>query len=165
VEAVGRLPERIPDLWHAVLGGERDPETPMSVVGASRIGGELWERGELPTWLVFLAGVNFFVGVFNLVPLLPLDGGHIAIAWFERARSWVYMRLGRPDPGRVDYYKMMPLTYVVILIMAGFFLLTVTADIVNPIRLPFCGLVERAGRAHSHAGDASAAGTAPGCPP
>jgi membrane-associated protease RseP (regulator of RpoE activity) len=137
IAALGRLPERIPPLWDAVTGGHRDPETPMSVVGASRIGGELWERGELPTWLVFLAAVNFFVGVFNLLPLLPLDGGHIAIAWFERTRSWAYARLGKPDPGRVDYYKMMPLTYVVILIFAGFFLLTVAADIVNPVQLPF----------------------------
>ena len=54
----------------------------------------------------------------------------------ERARSWLYVRLGKPDPGRVDYYKMMPVTYVVIFIMAGFFLLTLAADIVNPIRLP-----------------------------
>jgi membrane-associated protease RseP (regulator of RpoE activity) len=137
VEALSRLPERVPQLWHAVFGGERHPETPMSVVGASRIGGELWERGELPTWLVFLAAVNFFIGVFNLLPLLPLDGGHLAIAWFEKARSWVYARLGRPDPGRVDYYRMMPVTYVVILVMGGFFLLTVAADIVNPVRLPF----------------------------
>ena len=137
IEALGRLPEKIPPLWDAVTGGERDPETPMSVVGASRIGGELWERGELPSVVVLLAAINFFVGVFNLLPLLPLDGGHIAIAWFERARSWVYARLGKPDPGRVDYYKMMPLTYVVILIFAGFFLLTVTADIVNPVQLPF----------------------------
>lgn len=137
VEALSRLPEKIPALWEAVTGGPRDPETPMSVVGASRVGGELWERGELPTWLVFLAAVNFFVGVFNLLPLLPLDGGHIAISWFERARSWVYARLGKPDPGRVDYYKLMPLTYVVILIFGGFFLLTVAADIVNPVQLPF----------------------------
>jgi membrane-associated protease RseP (regulator of RpoE activity) len=136
-EALGRLPERVPQLWEAVFGGVRDPETPMSVVGASRIGGELWDRGELPTFLVLLAALNFFVGVFNLLPLLPLDGGHIAIAWFERARSWLYARLRRPDPGRVDYYKMMPLTYIVIVIMAGFFLLTIAADIVNPIRLPF----------------------------
>ncbi|MPZ25656.1 MAG: PDZ domain-containing protein [Micromonosporaceae bacterium] len=136
-EALGRLPERVPQLWEAVFGGHRDPETPMSVVGASRLGGELWERGELPTFLVLLAALNFFVGVFNLLPLLPLDGGHIAIAWFEKARSWLYARLGRPDPGRVDYYKMMPVTYVVILVMAGFFLLTIAADIVNPIRLPF----------------------------
>jgi membrane-associated protease RseP (regulator of RpoE activity) len=135
VEALGRLPERIPDLWEAVFGGERSPETPISVVGASRIGGELWADGEIPTFLVLLAGLNFFIGVFNMLPLLPLDGGHIAIAWFEKARSWAYARLGRPDPGRVDYYKMMPITYVVIVIMAGFFLLTVAADIVNPIRL------------------------------
>jgi membrane-associated protease RseP (regulator of RpoE activity) len=135
VEALGRLPERIPQLVEAVFGGTRDQETPMSVVGASRIGGELFDRGELPTFLMLLAALNFFVGIFNLLPLLPLDGGHIAIAWFERTRSWLYARLGRPDPGRVDYYKMMPVTYVVIVIMAGFFLLTVAADIVNPIRL------------------------------
>jgi membrane-associated protease RseP (regulator of RpoE activity) len=137
VEALSRLPQRVPQLWEAVFGGERHPETPMSVVGASRIGGELWERGELPVWLVFLAAVNFFVGLFNLLPLLPLDGGHIAIAWFEKARSWIYARLGKPDPGRVDYYRMMPVTYAVIVVMAGFFLLTIAADIVNPIRLPF----------------------------
>jgi membrane-associated protease RseP (regulator of RpoE activity) len=137
VEALSRLPERVPALVSAVFGGERDPETPISVVGASRIGGELWDRGEVPTFIVLLAALNFFVGIFNLLPLLPLDGGHIAIAWFERARSWFYARLGKPDPGRVDYYKMMPVTYVVIFIMAGFFLLTIAADIVNPIRLPF----------------------------
>ena len=90
-----------------------------------------------PTFLLLLAALNFFVGVFNLLPLLPLDGGHIAIAWFERARSWLYARLGRPDPGRVDYLKLMPVTYAVILIFGGFTLLTVTADIVNPITL-FC---------------------------
>jgi membrane-associated protease RseP (regulator of RpoE activity) len=133
--ALGQLPERIPQLVEAVFGGQRDQETPISVVGASRIGGELFDRGELATFLLLLAALNFFVGIFNLLPLLPLDGGHIAIAWFEKTRSWLYARLGRPDPGRVDYYKMMPLTYVVIVIMAGFFLLTVAADIVNPIRL------------------------------
>jgi membrane-associated protease RseP (regulator of RpoE activity) len=134
-EALGRLPERVPLLVEAVFGGERDPETPVSVVGASRIGGELWQQGELPTFLVLLAALNFFIGVFNLVPLLPLDGGHIAIFWFEKARAWLYARLGRPDPGRVDYYKLMPLTYAVILLMAGFFVLTIAADLVNPIRL------------------------------
>lgn len=137
MSALARLPERVPQLVEAIFGGERDPDSPVSLVGASVIGGSLFARGEIPTFLVLLAALNFFVGVFNLLPLLPLDGGHIAIAWFEKARSWLYARLGRPDPGRVDYYKLMPVTYVVILIMAGFFLLTVTADIVNPIRLPF----------------------------
>jgi membrane-associated protease RseP (regulator of RpoE activity) len=75
------------------------------------------------------------VGLFNLLPLLPLDGGHIAIAWFERVRSWIFARLRKPDPGRVDYMKLMPVTYAVILIFGGFTVLTVAADIVNPINL------------------------------
>jgi len=84
--------------------------------------------------LLFIS-LNFFVGVFNLLPLLPLDGGHIAIAWFERIRSWLFAKLGKPDPGRVDYFKLMPVTYAVILIGGAFMLLTVTADVVNPITL------------------------------
>lgn len=134
-QALGKFPEKVPKLWTAITGGQRDPETPISVVGASRIGGELFEHGEIPTFLIVLAGLNFFVGLFNLLPLLPLDGGHIAIAWFERARSWLYARLSRPDPGRVDYMKLMPVTYAVILIFGGFTVLTVAADIVNPITL------------------------------
>ena len=133
--ALKKFPEKVPKLWAALTGSERDPETPISVVGASRIGGELFEQGELPTFMLVLAGLNFFVGIFNLLPLLPLDGGHIAIAWFEKIRSWLYARLGRPDPGRVDYYKLMPITYAVILIFGGFTLLTVAADIVNPVTL------------------------------
>jgi membrane-associated protease RseP (regulator of RpoE activity) len=135
--ALKKFPEKIPALWASLTGEERDPETPISVVGASRIGGELFDRGEWPSFILLLAALNFFVGIFNLLPLLPLDGGHIAIAWFERVRSWAYTRLGRPDPGRVDYFKLMPVTYVVILIFGGFTLLTVAADIVNPIQLPF----------------------------
>jgi len=134
-QALQKFPEKVPKLWTAITGGQRDPETPISVVGASRIGGELFSHGEMPTFLVVLAGLNFFVGLFNLLPLLPLDGGHIAIAWFERVRSWLYARLRKPDPGRVDYMKLMPITYAVILIFGGFTVLTVAADIVNPITL------------------------------
>jgi membrane-associated protease RseP (regulator of RpoE activity) len=136
VEAMRKFPEKVPKLWTAITGGERDPETPVSVVGASRLGGELWERGDVPSFLFLLATLNFFVGLFNLLPLLPLDGGHIAIAWFEKVRSWVYARLRRPEPGRVDYTKLMPITYAVILVFGGFTLLTVAADIINPITLP-----------------------------
>ncbi|WP_406107712.1 M50 family metallopeptidase [Micromonospora globbae] len=135
VHALQRIPQKIPALWQAITGGERDMDTPISVVGASRLGGEAVENN---AWLVFFmlfVSLNFFIGVFNLLPLLPLDGGHIAIAWFERARSWVYARLRRPDPGRVDYLKLMPFTYAVILIGGAFTLLTITADVVNPITL------------------------------
>jgi membrane-associated protease RseP (regulator of RpoE activity) len=135
VESIKAFPEKIPGLWTAITGGERDPNSPVSVVGASRISGDLVERGEIPTFWLVIASLNLFVGLFNLLPLLPLDGGHIAIAWFEKVRSWIYARLRKPDPGRVDYYKLMPLTYTVILIFGAFTLLTVTADIVNPISI------------------------------
>jgi membrane-associated protease RseP (regulator of RpoE activity) len=135
-QALAKFPEKVPKLFTALMGEERDVETPISVVGASRLGGEIVEREIWPMFFLLLAVLNLFVGVFNLFPLLPLDGGHIAIAWFERARSWFYARLGRPDPGRVDYMKLMPLTYAVIIVFGLFTLLTVAADIVNPIRLP-----------------------------
>ena len=134
-EAIGRFPSKIPKLFDAIGGAERDPETPISVVGASRVGGEAVELGLPIVFLALLGGLNVFVGVFNLFPLLPLDGGHVAVAWFERVRSWWAARRGRPDPGRVDYNKLMPVTYVVILLFGGLTLLTLTADIVNPITL------------------------------
>jgi membrane-associated protease RseP (regulator of RpoE activity) len=135
VTAIKNLPQKVPGLIDAIGGGQRDADSPVSVVGASRLGGEAIEKGFWEIALMIIAGLNFFVGVFNLLPLLPLDGGHIAIAWFERARSWVYARLGKGDPGRVDYYKLMPLTYAVILVFGAFTLLTVTADVVNPITI------------------------------
>ena len=133
--AVGRIPQRVPALVDALSGKPRDPNTPISVVGASRLGGETVEHGAWWIFLNLLVVLNFFVGVFNLLPLLPLDGGHIAIAWFEKVRSWIYVRLGRRDPGRVNYLKLMPITYAVILLFGGVTLLTVAADIVNPVTL------------------------------
>jgi membrane-associated protease RseP (regulator of RpoE activity) len=135
VTAFKKLPDKVPGLISAIGGGERDPDSPVSVVGASRITGEAVQYGSWAMFFLIIAALNFFIGVFNLLPLLPLDGGHIAIAWFERARSFVYARLGKRDPGRVDYYKLMPLTYAVILVFGAFTLLTVTADIVNPITI------------------------------
>ncbi|MER7165704.1 site-2 protease family protein [Micromonospora sp. NPDC000207] len=134
-EAMKRLPEKVPALWSAITGGERDIDTPISVVGASRLGGEAVANNAWIVFFMLFISLNFFIGVFNLLPLLPLDGGHIAIAWFERARSWIYARFGKPDPGRVDYLKLMPLTYGVILIGGAFTLLTITADVINPITL------------------------------
>ncbi|MBB5872258.1 membrane-associated protease RseP (regulator of RpoE activity) [Allocatelliglobosispora scoriae] len=133
--AMKKIPEKVPALFGAISGDERDPNGPISVVGASRIGGELAEVGAWAQIFLVIASLNLFFGIFNLLPLLPLDGGHIAIAWFERARTWVYARFGKADPGRVDYYKLMPVTYAVIFIFGAFTLLTVTADVVNPIRI------------------------------
>jgi membrane-associated protease RseP (regulator of RpoE activity) len=133
--ALKRFPERIPAVWQALNGSPRDPNTPVSVVGASRLGGQSVELGSWTTFFALLISLNFFFGVFNLLPLLPMDGGHIAIAWFERLRSWLYALFRRPDPGHVDYAKLAPLTLVLVVLGAGLVLLTVAADIVNPITL------------------------------
>ncbi|GIG86575.1 M50 family metallopeptidase [Plantactinospora endophytica] len=134
-KAIQRIPQKVPALWAAITGEERDVDTPISVVGASRLGGEAVQHGLWEVFVLLFISLNFFIGVFNLLPLLPMDGGHIAIAWFERVRSWLFARLGKPDPGRVDYFKLMPVTYALILIGGAFTLLTVTADVVNPITL------------------------------
>ncbi|HLL67036.1 MAG TPA: site-2 protease family protein [Micromonosporaceae bacterium] len=135
LQSLKKIPEKVPALVRAITGEQRDPETPVSVVGASRIGGELVEMGDWTSLLSLFAVLNLFFGLFNLLPLLPMDGGHIAIAWFERIRSWVYARFGKRDPGRVDYLKLTPITLVVIAIMGVFVLLTVSADVINPITL------------------------------
>jgi membrane-associated protease RseP (regulator of RpoE activity) len=119
----------------AIGGGHRDTNGPVSVVGASRIGGQAVELRAPIVFLALLGGLNVFIGIFNLFPLLPLDGGHIAVAWYERLRSRFALRRGRPDPGRVDYNKLLPVTYLVVLAFGGVTLLTLAADIVNPISI------------------------------
>jgi membrane-associated protease RseP (regulator of RpoE activity) len=133
--AVAGLPGKIPNLISALAGNQRSADTPISVVGATRLGGQTAEYDAWWAFLMLLAQLNLFIGVFNLVPLLPLDGGHIAIAWYEKVRSWWAARRGKPDPGRVDYLKLMPITYAVVIVFGGLSLLTVAADIINPVTL------------------------------
>ena len=136
--AIKNFPGKVLPLFDAIRGEERDPEGPISVVGASRAGGDALDYGGTEGWAAFLlilASLNVFIGIFNLFPLLPLDGGHIAVAWYEAARSRLARARGKADPGRVDYAKLMPVTYVVVLLMISVSVLAITADIVNPIRL------------------------------
>ncbi|AEK40558.1 M50 family metallopeptidase [Amycolatopsis mediterranei] len=130
-----QFPQRIPAVVTAIFGGVRDANTPVSVVGASRIGGEAVERGIWVLFFLLLASLNFFIGVFNLLPLLPLDGGHIAVVWYERVRDWLRARRGKAAGGPVDYTRLSGITMVLVLLGGAVTLLTVTADIVNPIRL------------------------------
>jgi membrane-associated protease RseP (regulator of RpoE activity) len=124
-----------------VYGPDRDPSGFIGVVGAGRISGEI-ATAEVPTsdkvanLILLLAGLNFFVGVFNLLPLLPLDGGHIAVVWFEAVRDRIKRARGYVgEIERVDYNKLMPVTFAVVLLFAGFTLFLLGADIVNPITL------------------------------
>ena len=120
---------------------QRDPDGLVGIVGVGRISGEVLESEETASvkafsFVVTIASLNLFVGLFNLLPLLPLDGGHIAVAVYEGARDKLRRLRGYRGPlQRVDYNKLLPLTYGV----AGtFFLLMLFilgADIVNPIRI------------------------------
>ena len=85
--------------------------------------------------LLIVASVNIFIGLLNLVPLLPLDGGHVAIVLYEKARDVVARLRGRPAPGLVDITKLIPVSLGVFAVIIGFSLVLVLADIVNPIRL------------------------------
>jgi membrane-associated protease RseP (regulator of RpoE activity) len=132
---IKQLPNKVPSLISAIGGAPRDPNSPMSVVGASRLGGQAVEDSQWSLFWLLLATLQFFLGVFNLLPLLPLDGGHIAVALYERVRNWLRGLRGRPAGGPVDYTKLAPLTLVVVFVGGAMVLLSVTADIVNPISL------------------------------
>ena len=125
-----------------IYSPERDREGLLGVVGAARVSGEVLAVDEVPfaqrayAFLLLIAGLNFFVGVFNLLPLLPLDGGHLAVLAYENARDRLRRLFGyRGDFQRVDFNKLMPLTYAVVLLFVGLTLFIMGADIVNPIRL------------------------------
>jgi membrane-associated protease RseP (regulator of RpoE activity) len=134
-KSLAAIPTKIGALVHAIGGGERDPETPISVVGASIIGGDTVDHGLWVAFWFFLAQLNFVLGAINLVPLLPFDGGHIAIAVFEKIRNMIRSARGMVAAAPVNYLKLMPATYVILVVVVGYMLLTVTADLVNPIRL------------------------------
>ncbi len=142
VKGIVGLPPKLYHVGRAAVGLEkRDQTGPMSVVGAGRVAGEMTSQQSAPlsdrffSVLLLLAGLNLFLGMLNLVPLLPLDGGQIAGAIYEAVRRGIARVLRRPDPGFVDIAKLLPVGYV----MAGVILVAsvvlVYADIVAPITL------------------------------
>jgi membrane-associated protease RseP (regulator of RpoE activity) len=141
VDVIVHLPQRMVDATKAAFGAERKADGPISVVGASRVAGELVTIDE-PTWaerasrlLALLASLNLFLALFNFIPLLPLDGGHIAGALWEAARrGWARLR-GLPDPGYVDVARMLPVAYGVGALLLVMGVILIYADIVNPVRL------------------------------
>jgi membrane-associated protease RseP (regulator of RpoE activity) len=134
-KSLAKIPTKIGALVDAIGGEERDKDTPISVVGASIIGGDTVDAGLWVAFWFFLAQLNFVLGAINLIPLLPFDGGHIAIAVFEKIRNMIRSARGMVAAAPVNYLKLMPATYVILVVVVGYMLLTVTADLVNPIRL------------------------------
>ncbi|GAA4593944.1 site-2 protease family protein [Planotetraspora phitsanulokensis] len=139
--AMVNIPKKMVGVWQAAFSGEkRDPNGPIGIVGAGRIGGEiatsdLSAENKIIIFINLLAGLNLAVGMFNLIPLLPLDGGHILGGLWEGLKRGIARVRRRPSPGYVDVAKALPLTYAmaaVLLVMGG---LLIYADLVNPIRI------------------------------
>jgi len=144
VTALISLPGKIPDLVNQTFGNqERDPEGLVGVVGVARVSGETAEtkalttREKIATFILIIASLNIFVGMFNLLPLLPLDGGHMAVAIADGVRNTRAKAKGLAKPAPFDVERLTPITMVVFVLMASLSLLLLTADILNPIRLNF----------------------------
>jgi len=142
VKSLGKLPEKIPALWGAtVRGEERDANGLVGVVGVARVSGEavgsdkLTPMERLATFVLIVASLNIFVGVFNLLPILPLDGGHMAVAIADEIRAFFARLRGRPRPAPIDVTVLTPITMVVFVVLATLTLLLLVADVINPVTL------------------------------
>lgn len=136
------LPTKVPALIRETFGGEkRDPNGLVGVVGAARVSGQTIESGKLSgterlaTFLLLIASLNIFVGLFNLLPILPLDGGHMAVAIVDEIRAFIARLRGRPRPQGIDVNALTPVTMVVFVLLAILTVVLVIADIFNPISL------------------------------
>ena len=142
LKAIGTLPVKVFEVGQAILGvEERQPDSPVSIVGGGRIAGETASTVEVPagdrafSLLTLVAGFNLFIGVFNFVPLLPLDGGHIAGAVWESLRRRLAWLRRRPDPGYVDVARMLPVAYGFGLVLMVMGVVLIIGDVVAPISL------------------------------
>ena len=142
VKSLAKLPEKIPALWGAtVRGEERDANGLVGVVGVARVSGEavgsdkLTPMERLATFVLIVASLNIFVGIFNLLPILPLDGGHMAVAIADEIRAFFARLRGRPRPAPIDVTVLTPITMVVFVVLATLTLLLLVADVINPVTL------------------------------
>jgi len=142
VKSLAKLPEKIPALWGATVRGEvRDANGLVGVVGVARVSGQavgsdkITPMERLATFVLIVASLNIFVGIFNLLPILPLDGGHMAVAIADEIRAFFARLRGRPRPAPIDVTVLTPITMVVFVVLATLTLLLLVADVINPVTL------------------------------
>ena len=142
VKSLVKLPSKIPALWGQTINGQtRDANGLVGVVGVARVSGQAVSSSDLSamerlaTFILIIASLNIFVGLFNLLPILPLDGGHMAVAIADEIRAFFARLRGRPRPAAIDVTVLTPITMVVFVILAALTLLLLVADIVNPVVL------------------------------
>nr|WP_218853318.1 site-2 protease family protein [Microbacterium immunditiarum] len=138
---IWRLPVMVWDTAvSTITGQERDPNGPLSVVGAGVLAGEVAAAdapvlNRISGLIGLLASLNVALFVFNLIPLLPLDGGHVAVAlWEGIKRTWAKL-FRRPPPKPVDATKLVPVTFVVVIALIAMGVVLIVSDLVNPISL------------------------------
>ncbi|MEO8519176.1 MAG: site-2 protease family protein [Dermatophilaceae bacterium] len=140
-----KIPQKMEGIAKAAFGGGvRDPSL-MSVVGVGRVAGEVADgqlsgladsgSSKFVVLISLIASLNLALFIFNLIPLLPLDGGHVAGALWEGLKRQVARLRGLPNPGYVDVAKALPVAYVVSIALIGMSVLLIYADVVNPIKL------------------------------
>jgi membrane-associated protease RseP (regulator of RpoE activity) len=141
-QALATLPVKVWGVAEAIAGVKpRAADSPVSVVGGGRLAGETAAAKNFPlkdklvSLLGLVAGFNFFIGLFNFVPLLPLDGGHIAGALWEAVRRAVARLRRRPDPGYVDVAKLLPIAYVVASFLLVMGVVLIVGDLVVPVQV------------------------------
>jgi len=140
--ALATLPVKVWGVGQAIVGvKDRAADSPVSIVGGGRIAGETASAQGFPLkdkligLLGLVAGFNFFIGLFNFIPLLPLDGGHIAGALWEAARRGIARLRGRPDPGYVDVARLLPVAYVVASFLLVMGVVLIVGDLVVPVNV------------------------------
>jgi membrane-associated protease RseP (regulator of RpoE activity) len=138
--AVADLPAALPKLFSPERADSPGGQV-GSVVGATEVSGQIFAGGEswrdrIALFLSLVISVNVFLAAVNVLPLLPMDGGHLAVVCYERIRAGIARLSGRPDPGTVDMTKLLPVTYVTVVVLIGLGMLLILADLLNPLTLP-----------------------------
>jgi membrane-associated protease RseP (regulator of RpoE activity) len=137
--AISKLPSALPELF-SPNRSKTEAGQVTSVVGVGEVTGDVVQaslpwQAKVSVVLYLVASLNILFGVFNLLPLLPLDGGHLAVVIFERLRAWFNRLRGRPDPGLVDIQRLVPVSLLVFALLVVFSTVFVAADIFNPVHL------------------------------